>query len=304
MQKIDIDEVTTSDRGYCISYPLEDDLLLSSIMRSGILMPIALFSEQRPVIVAGFKRVWAARMLGIRQMPAVFLDVDEKQALLAAIMDNVGRPLNTIEKIRCVERMTAYAFTASEILDMMKLIGLPARERTLETASAAMAMDDSAKALIVRHGLPITAIEQLLWFGVEDRDRLMEMVAPLDITVSSFREVMQLAMLLKVRSGKIDFGRLSEANNMAGLRQKLKQMSHPLLTEMEGRLSLLLKSCALPPNIRVQVDPYFEKDWIDVSVRARNQGEIGDAVRKLEYLLDEGILGSLFELTHGLSNRN
>jgi hypothetical protein len=304
MQKIDIDKINTSDTGYSISYPLDDDLLLSSVKKSGILIPIALFSSEQPLPVTGFKRIQAAKKLGIRQIPCVFLDVDEKRALLTAITDNLGRPLNTIEKIRCIERMKAYAFPNSEIFDMMKELGLPAREKTLEMAAATMAMGDRTKAFVVQHGLPITAIEQLIWFDAEDRDRLVEMIAPLDVTVSSFREITQLVMMINVRSGKIDFGHLAGANNMAGLKQKLKKISHPSLTEMEDTLAGVLKASALPPNVKVNVDPYFERESIDISVRARNTDELGDALRKLEQLLREGMFGSLFELTHGLSNRN
>jgi len=304
MQRIDTDKVNAGDTTYCISYPLDDDLLLSSIMRSGILMPIALLSSENPVPVTGFKRVAAARKLGIREIPCVFLDVDERQALLTAILDNLKRPLNTIEKARCIERMAAYAFPTSQIVEMMKLIGLPARERTIETASAAVMMDEKTKALIVRCGLPMTAIEQLVWFGPEDCGRLVDIIDTLDVTVSSFREIMQLAMIIKARKGDIDFRRLTGASTMSGLKRRLKTISNPLLTEMESALDRLLKSCALPPTVKLHVDPYFERDWIDISVRARNADEMGNALRKLEHLVDQGTFGSIFDLTHGLSNRN
>jgi hypothetical protein len=304
MQTIDIDKVDTDDKRFCISYPLGDDLLFSSVTQSGILMPVALLNEEQPVVVTGFKRLTAAKELGMRRVPCVFLDFDEKRALLAAIMDNLRRPLNTVEKINCVERMNALAFPVPEIFGMAKLIGLPVRQRTLETASAIRTMDEKTKTFIVRHGLPITAIEQLLWFDGKDREGLLQILIPLDVTVSSFREIMQLAMILTVRSGKIDLDRLSGAGSMAELKRILKQMSHPLLTEMEGGLARLLKSCSLPPSIGLKIDPFFERDWIDISVRTHSTAETGYALKKLQDLLDEGTFGRLFELTHGLSNRN
>lgn len=304
MQTIDIDEIDADDRRFCISYPLGDDFLLSSIARSGILMPVALLNAEHPVIVTGFKRVAAAKQLGRSRVPCVFLDLDEKQALLAAVMDNAQRPLNTVERVNCIERMNALAFPLSEIFEVARLIGLPARQKTLETASATQGMDDGFKAFIVRHGLPVTAIEQLLWFDAADRDRLLQIIAPLDVTVSSFREIMQLVMILKVKSGKIDLDRFGEAKNMAELKQRLKQMTHPLLTQMDGALANLLKSCALPPTIGIKVDPFFEREWIDISIKARSTAETGYALKKLQHLLDEGTFGRLFELTHGLSNRN
>jgi hypothetical protein len=303
MQTVSVDKVDTSDRGYCISYPVEDDLLLSSVARFGLLNPIALLSVERPIIVMGFKRMDAARRLGITEIPCLFLDVDDRSALLAAISDNMTRSLNTIEKVRCVERMCALRFPTEEISEILKMIGLPAREKTVETAAAAAAMSDRIRMFVVRHGLPITAVEQLLWLDDGERDRVVEILSPLDVTVSSFREVLQLMMLLKVKRGQIDFGHLVGAGDMGTLKRTLKRMSHPILSGLEDRLARILKSCALPPNIKVHLDPFFEKDWIDVSIRARNAGDMDQALKKLEQLLAEGLLWSLFDLTHGLPIR-
>jgi hypothetical protein len=304
MQILDIDNVDTGDKRYCISYPLEDALLLSSVERFGLLMPITLLSAGHPVVVTGFKRIEAARRLGIREIPCLFLDVDERHALLAAIVDNAGRSLNTIEKIMCVERMGAHGFPKDEIYGILKMIGLPAREKTIETSIAARSAPDGMKMFIVRHRLPITALEQLLWFDHDEQDQIVSAISPLDVTVSSLREILQLMMLLKVRSGQIDFGHFSGVEDMGTLKQRLKQMSHPLLSGLESTHARLLKSCALPPHVKVHVDPVFEKDWIDVSIRVRDTDEMDHALKKLERLLAEGLLGSLFDLAHGSSTGN
>jgi len=267
-------------------------------------LPVTLLGEERPVIVTGFKRIDAARRLGIKEIPCVFVNVDEKRALLAAITDNAGRSLNTMEKLRCVERMSAFHFPTNETYEIFKIIGLPTRERTVETALAAAVMKEEMKAFVVCHRLPVTAVEQLLWFDSDDRDRIVEIIDRLDVTVSSFREVLQLMMLVSIKQGRLDFGRLAAVDSMGTLKRALKRTSHPALSGLESALTGVLKSCALPPNIKVHVDPYFEKDWIDFSVRARNSEETGHALKKLEFLLAEGLLGSLFELTHGLPVRN
>jgi hypothetical protein len=304
MQTIDIDDVYAEDKTFSISYPFEDSRLLSSIARFGLLAPIALFSEKRPAVVLGFKRLAAARKMNIRQVPCVFLGVDEKTALLTAINDNIGRSLNTIEKMKCAERMSALGFDKPEIFEVLGLIGLPAREKTLETVAAAADVGEETRAFVVRHRLPLAAVEQLVWFDREERDRLVEIMDALDLTVSSLREVLQLAMLIKVKRGSIDIGQFAGARDMETLKHKLKQTTHPLLTEMESTLTRLLKACALPPNMKLHIDPFFEKNWIDVSVRVRNGEEVDNVSKKLRHLLAEGLFGSLFELTHGTPVRN
>ncbi len=304
MQTIDIDKVDASDTTFCISYPLEDDLLLSSIARFGFLIPVTLLRGERPIVVLGFKRVAAARRLGITQIPYVFFEGDGKRASLAAIIDNLNRPLNTIEKLRCVDRSCTAGLERAEIYEIMKMVGLPVREKTVETATAAAGLDDGAKAFLVSHRLPLSVLEQFLFFDSEERQRIVATIRPLDATVSSIREALQMMMLLKIRHGQIDFDRLGASLDMESLKKMLRRASHPLLTEMEQKLSDLLKSSALPPNIRFQVDPSFEKDSIDISLRARNSDELDHALKKLQRLLSEGILGSIFDLTHGSPIRN
>ena len=110
METVEIDKIHVNDRSFCVSYPLEDDLLLTSVAKFGVLVPIGLLRRDEPVIVTGFKRLEAARRLGIRELPYVFLDVSERRALLTAIHDNITRPLNTVEKALCIDKMLTAGF--------------------------------------------------------------------------------------------------------------------------------------------------------------------------------------------------
>ncbi len=137
MQTISFDKVNLHDRTYCISYPLEDDLLLGSITRFGILTPVCLLPIDPAVIVTGFKRIEAARRLGIREIPYTFVDVSERRALLTSINDNLKRSLNTVEKVTCVEKMSMLGFPTDEIYAVMAMIGLPAHKKAFSAALAA-----------------------------------------------------------------------------------------------------------------------------------------------------------------------
>ena len=51
---------------------------------------------------------------------------------------------------------------------------------------------------------------------------------------------------------------------------------------MSERLDVIRKASALPPHIRLQVDPAFEKESIDIQVRAASDVEVDEALKKLE----------------------
>ena len=118
METVEIDKIHVNDRSFCVSYPLEDALLLASVAKFGVLVPLGLLRRERPVIVTGFKRLDAARRLGIDELPCVFLDISERQALLTAIHDNMARPLNTVEKALCVDKMLAAGFEVEEVYEV------------------------------------------------------------------------------------------------------------------------------------------------------------------------------------------
>ncbi len=304
MNRVRIDKIDVNDRAYCISYPLEDDLLESSIERFGVLVPIALLEGDPARVVIGFKRIAAAKKAGIDEIPCVFLDVDEKEAILIAVSDNLKRPLNTIEKACCLEKMIAGGFPAEDVYAMARIVGLPAREKTLKTVVAMASLGDAARALVIAHNLPLAVVEQLLSFEEHEIAGIVRTMSVLNGTSSHLREALQLLMLVKVRHGHVDLRRWEGVTDMEALIRGLKRITHPLLTGLEERLARIREASALPPHIRVQVDPVFEKEAIDIQVRARDSAELDEALRKLEALSRQGVFRSIFELTHGTPERN
>ncbi len=303
METVGIDKIHVNDRSFCVSYPLEDELLLASVAKFGVLVPIGLLRRDYPVIVTGFKRLEAARRLGIGALPYVFLDIGERQALLTAIHDNMSRPLNTVEKAFCINKMLAAGFAVEDVHEVMTTLGLPPRENILKAAVSAAWAEDEAKSFIVKHQLPLSLVEQLFWFEPGERHEIIRLAGAVQVSISSFREMLQLMMLLKVKRGAIDFRQLDGAKDADAIRRSLKKQTHPLLSDLEEKLAGLLSAAALPPHIKVRVDPAFEKESIDISLRAGNSREIEEALKKLERLTGQGLFRSIFELTHGTPHR-
>jgi len=213
METVEIDKIHVNDRSFCVSYPLEDALLLASVAKLGVLVPLSLLRKGHPIIVTGFKRLDAARRLGIRELPYVFLDISERQALLTAIHDNMTRPLNTVEKALCIDKMLTAGFKVEEVYEVMTMLGLPPRESILRTVISTAWAEEQAKSFIVRHQLPLTLVERLFWFEPEERYGIIRLADSVHGTVSSYREMLRLMMLLKVKRGAIDFQQLDGAKD-------------------------------------------------------------------------------------------
>ena len=66
--------------------------LAESIRQHGILQPLTVRkTADGPELVAGERRLRAARMAGLREVPCIFLSVDEEESGMLALVENLQR---------------------------------------------------------------------------------------------------------------------------------------------------------------------------------------------------------------------
>ncbi|UJB73067.1 ParB/RepB/Spo0J family partition protein (plasmid) [Acaryochloris sp. 'Moss Beach'] len=91
--------------------------LIDSIRAHGILEPILVRKISSKVfeLVAGERRLRAAKEIGLREVPVVILEMDEKQALEVSLIENLQREdLNPIEETEGILKLLAIALDISE----------------------------------------------------------------------------------------------------------------------------------------------------------------------------------------------
>lgn len=168
----------------------DDELanLVESIREKGVIQPVL----ARPMagapnvfeLIAGERRWRAAQKAGLHELPVIVLDVDDKETLELAIIENVQRAdLNALEEALGYEKLVAdFAYTQndlskiigksrSHIANTMRLLKLPeATRKFVETgklsaghARALLALPDPDTAAldVIRRGLTVREVEQL-----------------------------------------------------------------------------------------------------------------------------------------------
>jgi len=101
----------------------DEDLnnLANSVSNHGIIQPILLkkINEDKYEIVAGERRWRAAQIAELEKIPAIFTNIQEKETLEVAIIENLQRTdLNPIEESKAYENlMIKYDLTQEEIAD-------------------------------------------------------------------------------------------------------------------------------------------------------------------------------------------
>lgn len=131
--------------------------LAASIKAHGLIQPIAVRRiEDGYMVVAGSRRLAAAKLAGLDRIPCVVVDVDDDQAHELATAENVIRKdMSLIDEIRAVERLTLtgeshaeiaarFGRTARWVATRKKIAGMPSivldkiAEGTLSIADAEM----------------------------------------------------------------------------------------------------------------------------------------------------------------------
>lgn len=144
---------------------LED--LAKSIRQHGIIQPLVVsHNGARYELIAGERRLQASKRAGLKKVPVIVRDADEKQKLELAIIENVQRhDLNAIEEAKSYKKlMEEYQMSQEEVADKMgksrslvankvRLLGLPVeiQKALIETkiteghAKAILSLDNPEK---------------------------------------------------------------------------------------------------------------------------------------------------------------
>lgn len=119
--------------------------LAKSIKSEGVLQPILV----RPVgdryeIVAGERRFRASQLVGLEKIPAIVKNLEDKEALLLALIENIHREdLNPIEQARALSKLKEefqlsqeelaqkVNLSRSQVANLLRLLSLPERIQKL-----------------------------------------------------------------------------------------------------------------------------------------------------------------------------
>ncbi len=142
-------------------FPLEGLVeLAQSISENGILQPLTVtFQEGVPVLIAGERRLRAARIAGLREVPCVEMAVTDRQRHVLALVENLQRQdmncfevaegirqlMRTYELTQC-EAAQQLGYSQSAVANKLRLLRLPVAER--QALLAAGMTERHARALL------------------------------------------------------------------------------------------------------------------------------------------------------------
>jgi len=201
------------------------DELISSIKEKGVLQPVIVRRKDEDYeLIAGERRLRAARVLGMEEVPIIVKDASEVDVLELSLIENIQREeLNSIEEAKAFKKlMDEFGFSQEEVAKVVgkeratisntiRLLGLPKRvqemvangELTMGHARALLALSGEHTILklanrIVHKELSVREVENIV---SKRKQTVLETKVPKarDHKVMFFEEELQRVLGTRVR---------------------------------------------------------------------------------------------------------
>lgn len=195
--------------------------LAQSIKTHGIIQPLLVKKADNDeyIIVAGERRWRAAKMIGLKEVPVVVMDITEKEVLEISLIENIQRQdLNPIEEALSYKKLlTEFNVTQEEL---SKRIG---KSRTTITNTMRLInLDKRVQQYLIEGVLSEGHGRAIL--GINNLDKQYEISQKAIDENLSVREIERLIKLL------------NEQNKRKDIEQKLKKEDNPYYREIKEKL--------------------------------------------------------------------
>jgi ParB family chromosome partitioning protein len=309
-EEISLRAIDFSDEKFRTSIETDLEKLIWSIGKAGLLSPpVVCRRGSRYVLVTGRRRALACRILGFQKIPVLITEEKNEQRLfLMALHESLlTRELGLAEKAIFLNKLRQFGMPAKTLIgEYMSRLGLPATASHLQRMLSLAAAGPAVLDFVERKSPSPAVLKALLRFPSGDRVRLLPLLQPLgqnkqkqvldDLWEISRRDRLPVRRLLRREAfrGILRSPRLSPLQKAENIRQWLRKMRHPRLSEREEAFRSALSKMRWPQDVILQPSPYFEDDNVSISFGIGSREEFRTLLDKLRDLADREEIDQLF----------
>ena len=191
-----IREPADAPRRYFDKGPLDE--LTASIAANGVVQPILVVKAGRQFrLVAGQRRLRAARAAGLTSIPAVVLSASEADAATIALLENMfRRDLNCIEQAEAIDALIrSCGLTQRQAAERLQL-----SEPAISNKLRVLALDPTQRAFAARNGLTERHLRAILRLPPQQWSRVMERCAARGLSVAACEQLVSSLLEKKGRT--------------------------------------------------------------------------------------------------------
>lgn len=174
--------------------PIELRSLSHSIIENGVIQPITVRKNgDRYILVAGERRLRASIMAGLREIPAIVSDIDEKESSLIALLENLQRSdLDFFEEARGIYNLLrTYGFSQEDAAAK-----LGKSQSAISNKLRLLKLNQTIADKICEHGLTERHARALLRLdSLELQESVLEHIIEKGLNVSQTEEYIEKLLL-------------------------------------------------------------------------------------------------------------
>lgn len=298
---------------YCFRYRLRDDALMASLRRSGILVPVIVTGAERPVVIAGHKRLFAARILKMKEIPGIVVGkMKLKDAFFLNLISNWKQICPEMDRAQALWMAGRdFRFNEREILSLlMPLLGIPGDKSLLEFYRKAVQFPTAFKDLVEDGQLPLRGVLSFMKFPGDDLEYFARKIgAKVKLTSSQlFQSGEWLSDLIKGTGkslrelckehgvlGELALRGMDPRTKADRFFSRIKRLRFPgyshYLDGFEERRAEILRDA---PEFRLESVQGFEEPGFELRARVKTSVELDRLLRSLS--AKRSSLNSLFEI--------
>ena len=126
--------------------------LAESITKYGLIQPITVRQKQNNAyeLIAGERRLRAAKLAGLKTIPAIISDVSQERSSLMALIENLQREnLNVFEEAEALERLiNSFGLTQDEVAEK-----IGKSQSTIANKLRLLRLNNNVRDIIIKNGL-------------------------------------------------------------------------------------------------------------------------------------------------------
>ncbi len=156
--------------------------LAESICQNGILQPLSVRKvENGYELIAGERRLRAAKLIQLKYVPCIILDISERTSAILALVENIQRQdLSFFDEANAIEKLISYYGMTQEDA----AIKLGKAQSTIANKLRILKLSDEEKELIMKFNLTERHARSLLRLaGKEDRLNIIEKIIKFNLNV-------------------------------------------------------------------------------------------------------------------------
>jgi ParB family chromosome partitioning protein len=310
---IELARIDAEDKTFCITTRTEIDSLAASIQEIGLItLPILKEKGAKLIVVSGFRRIKACKLLGLVHIKARVLS-SEAAALTSikiAVAENaLQRPLNLIEQARAIHLLGKYVEDDIAATKIASGLCLPGNQSIIKKLKDLYNLSSSLQEYLLNKTLSLTIALELGALDNHAGVALADLFDELKISLNKQKEIISLTKEIALRDGSsilevlrenglnkiINSKEMDRATKTAEIRSYLKKRRFPVITDYEKNFKKLIKALRLGDGIKLVPPKNFEGKVYKLIIDFKSHAELEKRQSILNRIINEKEVKSMFD---------